>query len=420
MTRLLSERYRPQTLSEIKGNGKAVKEIKQWAEKWQEGERQNPLLLHGEPGTGKTSTAMALSNDFGWPLAQFNASDTRRSDEIARIARQIQVQPPTADYQLVLLDEVDNLYGRADAEPLKAVLRNPTNPILCTANEHWNVPDWLTRYAKKKKFNLQKRSRRNHIKEIVEKEGFDLDKQDIDKLAGRPDLRSAINDLQMWADADIPPDTDGRDWDTNRFAAIRMLLQCDSRWKDVMSPSDGAFTPPEAIQWAAENVSSQWRGLEAAVAYNALSYADVCCGMAEQSQDYRFWKYATAHLEKVPDTRLTEPYMGYINIDHPTWYGSKKASPKSDTPEARLYRKLKGDWGFRFAGSYYEFRNDILPTLQDMSDDEKKELALDYDLDTEEMSVLGITKAEFDDWAIPGEPKEGEGYVPPTNSVTDW
>ena len=419
MTDTLVEKYRPEKLSDVKGNPTAIKAIKQWAEKWQKGETGKPLLLHGDPGTGKTSTAIALSKQFDWPLNHVNLSDSRRSDEILTIAEIAESKPVDDDYQLVLLDEVDNFDSRVNHDPLSRVLKNPQNPIICTANDSYSVPNWLSGKTHEHKFNLRKSSRRNHLEEIAESEGFELSQQDINKLAERPDLRSAINDMSFWAGSDVPPDVDTREWESNRFQAISKLLKCDSEWKDIMSPSDRAFTPPDAMFWAAENLSSQWRGLEAAVAYNALSQADMNIARAERTRNYRYWKYASAFLERLPDTRLTEPYMGYVNVDYPSWQHQYTSTANGDTAEATLFRKLKGEWGFSFAGSFNEFRQDIIPILKSLDGDRKKEIALNYDLTDSEMSVLGLDGSQFDEWAVPEKPQKSE-WKPETNSATDW
>ena len=79
-----AEKYRPRKLSDLVGNGPAVKAMYDWARSWSPGKK--PLLLYGKPGTGKTSSAHALASDMGWEIIELNASDQRTKDAIQRVA----------------------------------------------------------------------------------------------------------------------------------------------------------------------------------------------------------------------------------------------------------------------------------------------------------------------------------------------
>lgn len=81
------------------------------------------VILSGKAGIGKTSSAYALANDFGWQVVELNASDTRSGDTIRRIALSGAVNetftglgeysPSTSGgRKLIVLDEADNLYER--------------------------------------------------------------------------------------------------------------------------------------------------------------------------------------------------------------------------------------------------------------------------------------------------------------------
>ncbi|HSW40359.1 MAG TPA: AAA family ATPase, partial [Acidobacteriota bacterium] len=80
----LVEKYRPRTLSEVRGNRKAMEELRQWALNWPSD--KSAALLYGRPGTGKTSAAAALANDMGWQLLELNASDKRTQGIIKETA----------------------------------------------------------------------------------------------------------------------------------------------------------------------------------------------------------------------------------------------------------------------------------------------------------------------------------------------
>lgn len=59
-----TEKYRPTTLAEIRGNNKARDALGEWAKSWDE--HGECVILHGSPGVGKTSAAHALANDMDW------------------------------------------------------------------------------------------------------------------------------------------------------------------------------------------------------------------------------------------------------------------------------------------------------------------------------------------------------------------
>ena len=61
---LWTDKYRPQTLDEVVGNNKEKKIIEDWVKNWKNGNPQQPLLLVGPPGIGKTTLALIIAKDF--------------------------------------------------------------------------------------------------------------------------------------------------------------------------------------------------------------------------------------------------------------------------------------------------------------------------------------------------------------------
>lgn len=420
MTVPITEKYRPETFDEIQGNNKSLSKIEQWARDWSVGDE--PQLLVGEPGTGKTTTAMVVADTMDYPLNEFNVSDARKTDDIDDISRAMVSSPATADHQVVLLDETDSWHHASSKKKLYEQLREPKNPIILTANDEYDVPAPIKGESNVHKFKLGKRSRKAKIKEIAEKEGIDLSDSQLKGLVERPDLRTALNDLQDYTEHGSFQDT--RVWSESEFDAMQNLLGGNSReWKESLSVRSETFSNPEtAMMWVDENVSQEWRGFELGIVYKLLTSADISLGRAQDQQAYRYWKYASAMLSIVDETRLSKPYDGYIRADFPSWFKAKSEKHDDGSSESELFHKLKGKTGFSMSCSYFEFQNRILPILKDMSMEEKLEFAIDNGLNEDEAQALGLEGDQLSDHREIEEPEQGDGWKPDTAqaSVANW
>jgi replication factor C large subunit len=118
----LSERHRPHRLDDIVGGASGKEEIRAWADQWAAGRTpaRRALVLAGPPGVGKTTTAIALSEEYGWTLVEMNASDARNESSIEQVAGRASITHPLTSqvskghhaHALILLDEADCLTGR--------------------------------------------------------------------------------------------------------------------------------------------------------------------------------------------------------------------------------------------------------------------------------------------------------------------
>ena len=418
------DEHRPQHYSDIQGNNNAVKKLKQWLRNWSHGD--NPQLLTGKPGTGKTSTIGVLANKEGYEIHEVNGSDARSGDDLQALADTIRSNVEGSD-RIIVIEEFDSWHHSvkrgSGAKALYAALENPANPVMVTSNDDYDVPNAVTNKCDVHTFKTGVRSRKAKIRKIAEAEDVDITDEEMDRLAERPDLRSAINDLQIFAESEGSPDIDRREWSLSEWDMMDNILNGPEHG----STETGDITPDDVVLWLDENISKEYRGLEMTMAYEALSMADVWLGKAQENREYRFWAYAAAMAETVNLMRQTEPYKpenGIWDSEFPEWF--RHSEPKSDGSDevATLYRELKGlettkidgrkrvvhseGSRFEFAGGFAEFRGEILPLLRSLELEERYQLAFDHRLSDDALTALEIDPSDYDDWVVESAPETGE------------
>ncbi|MDR3075344.1 MAG: AAA family ATPase, partial [Candidatus Methanoplasma sp.] len=152
MTEDWTEKYRPKSLSDVKGNPSAVKELEEWAKSWTVGiPKKRAVILMGAPGIGKTSSAEALANDMGWDIVEMNASDQRTGNSIREVALRASYfntlgtdeeykSSKDGGKKLIVLDEADNLFGNADRGALPAInelIKTTRQPVILIVNDFY-------------------------------------------------------------------------------------------------------------------------------------------------------------------------------------------------------------------------------------------------------------------------------------------
>lgn len=322
-----AEKYRPRALDEVVGNPRAIASLRAWAAAWQHGRPDRPgLILAGHAGVGKTSAALALAKDMGWGLVELNASDARSAGVIEGVALRGALFQSFADdgalqrRQLILLDEADNLYERAEQSSgrtrdfsdrggksaIARTLEQTRQPIILTVNELYQLTRGagarIKRLTQTVKFlPLPVAMVRSVLRRVAEAEGLELETESLQRLAERcsGDLRAALNDLQSLAQAGHigTEETDALGWRDRRSEMLE-TLKVIFRGDDFDQPRRAVFdlheTPDEVAMWVGDNIPWMYRNpYDRERAYTRLASATTLLGRVRRTQNYGLWGYAT-------------------------------------------------------------------------------------------------------------------------------
>lgn len=202
---LWTEKYRPNTLSEIVGQEHFVLDAQTWV-----AEMNMPnVLISGVAGTGKTTAGIALAKDilkdsFKDNFFEVNASDDRKLETVRNKIKEIArtVTMGNSPFKILLLDEMDGMTKDAQ-NALKRIMERYSSNIrfIITCNDKHRIIHPLQSRCANYRFNLlQDKVILDIMLQIIEKEGlvskFDLDdlRRFIYSING--DIRRAITELQ--------------------------------------------------------------------------------------------------------------------------------------------------------------------------------------------------------------------------------
>jgi len=395
-----TEKYRPTTLSEVRGNDTARDELRAWAEGWAPGEPA--VVLHGSPGVGKTSAAHALANDMGWETVELNASDSRTADVIERLAGRAARNATlggsaagTGGRQLVIVDEADSIHGtydRGGARALTDLVKSAGQPVVLLANDYYEMSRGLRNACEEIEFrDVSARSIRPVLRDLCRREGIEFDDEALERIAEADDgdLRSAVRDLQAAAEGrdritagDVV--TAERDRSMGVFEFLDAVLKEESPEEALRSAYAVDETPDDLTKWVAHNVPKAYEGAELARAYDHLADADRWLGRVRATQEYSYWRYATDNLAAGVAAARDGKKGGWTRFGRPGFWTNR-----SDAAEA-VVRAVADAHGTDLATA----RRELLPFLAAVTHhckprDLTVEMAAAYDLD--EAGVAFVT-----------------------------
>ncbi|QGN06895.1 replication factor C large subunit [Halorhabdus sp. CBA1104] len=397
-----TEKHRPSTLAEVRGNDKARDALAEWAETWPD--HREAVILHGSPGVGKTSAAHALAADLDWPTIELNASDARTKAVIERVAGEAAksgtLTEGGAGRRLLILDEADNLHGNADrggARAITGVVNEASQPMVLIANEFYEMSNGLRNACRDIEFrDVSTRSIVPVLRDICRQEDVGFEDDALQKIAeaNDGDLRGAIKDLQAAADGRETITAEGVvTGDRDRTTGIFDYLDAVLKEADAQQALEGSYdvdeTPDDLISWIEDNMPKEYEGAELARAYRSLSTADRWLGRVRATQNYSFWRYAADNMTAGVAAARDGKKSGWTRYGPPSYWsklGRTKGARGTRDDVARAIAQTSGV-------SMSTARRKILPHLEVITHHCKNReatvaMAAAYDLSAEHVAFV--------------------------------
>ncbi|MFB3043090.1 MAG: AAA family ATPase, partial [Nitrososphaerales archaeon] len=248
-------KHGPKTVSQMVGNEASRFGFVRWLEMWKRGGK--PAILVGPSGVGKTSLVYALASEMGYTILELNASDARTKARIeAKVGPTRENRSLFNERLLILMDEIDGLYGRQDQggiEAVKDLIMSAEVPVVMTANAERD--DRIKRLGSKAEIFLFRRVPPRlvemFLKQILGKEGIEIDSSILREVveSSNGDMRGAITDLMgVSLSKLIDLSSSGRDRSFDLEEGIGAILESDNLEEALKYSRSTRASPQEKLQ----------------------------------------------------------------------------------------------------------------------------------------------------------------------------
>ena len=204
-----TEKYRPQTFEDIKGQKKIVERIKAFVD-----QRNMPhILLAGPAGVGKSTIALVIAKELfkeTWKnnFLELNASDDRGIDVVRNTIKEFAKTRALGNvpFKIIFLDECDSLTKEAQ-QALRRTMENfvTSTRFVLSCNYSSKIIDPIQSRCTVFRFKpLTKEDIEDYVMKIATTENLNVDKNTIASLVNisHGDVRKITNVLQSCSSID--------------------------------------------------------------------------------------------------------------------------------------------------------------------------------------------------------------------------
>jgi replication factor C large subunit len=341
-----TKKYAPVSLKDIKGQDKAIKELKRLIK--DRSGKKKAIWVYGPSGSGKTAVVHALANEMDYEIIEVNASDSRNKEQIERRIGGAAFQSSLfSKGKIILVDEIDGLAGREDRGGMLALIKiieKSPFPIILTATNPWDY-----KFNKlRNKCNLIELESLNYIDvgevlmSICTKEKIKYELDVLKSLARRAggDCRAAINDLQTLTELTKEltkgslDELEQRSKEESIPSALLKVFKTTDPKIAIRAFDNVKDDMNQQMLWIDQNLPYEYTNPEdLARAYDKLSKADVFNRRIRRWQHWRFLVYVNALITAGVAVSKDKKYKKFVQYK-PTgrilklWWAKQKSMKK--------------------------------------------------------------------------------------------